>query len=186
MSQVLTRQDRKHPPETPERTGYRAPVRRPAPVAGFVLVAIGALAALVGVYFQFAPSDWWLADPGEVPYLASYTVGGLTAGAGLMVFADWLHKVDDDISLRMLTTIVLGVVAVALGVMAAVLWIQAPAEATDDVTGADRHLEAQAQAIEARAQAIEDSATDVTGADRHLEAQAQAIEAKARAIEAES
>jgi hypothetical protein len=111
VSQVLDR----------ERT--RIPVRRRSPILNYALIIIGALAALVGVYFQFAPSDWWLADFSEVYQLGGYTLGGLILAAGFGVFADRTFQVDSYPSGRVITGITLAVAAVVGAAVAVLFWI---------------------------------------------------------------
>jgi hypothetical protein len=68
-----------------ERERARIPVRRRSPILDYTLIAIGALAALAGLYFQFAPSDWLLAHFSEMYQYGGYTLGGLLLGAGFGV-----------------------------------------------------------------------------------------------------
>ena len=63
-----------------ERTGV--PARRQSPVLDYTLVIVGAVAALAGLYFQFAPSDWWLAHFSEAYQYGAYTLGGVLLGPG--------------------------------------------------------------------------------------------------------
>ncbi len=113
MSQVLDRQ----------RTEYRVPVRRRSPVVDYTLITIGALVALVGVYFQFAPSSWWLAHFSEVYHLGSYIVGGLLLATGFGVFADRTMQEDGHASTRVITATVLAIAALAGAVVAAVVLV---------------------------------------------------------------
>ena len=75
-----------------ERERTRIPVRRRSPVLDYTLIVLGALVALVGLYFQFAPSDWWLAHFSEAYQYGCYTLGGLMLGAGFGVFADRMSR----------------------------------------------------------------------------------------------
>lgn len=109
MTQVLDRQ----------KTEYRVPVRRRRHVLDTTLITIGALAALVGVYFQFAPSSWWLAHFSEAYYLWSYIVGGLTAAVGFGVYANRSME-DGVVSTRTVVGYFLAIAAV-IGAMVAVL-----------------------------------------------------------------
>ncbi len=113
MSQVLDRQ----------RTEYRVPVRRRSPVVDYTLIAIGALVALVGVYFQFAPSNWWLAHFSEAYYLWSYVVGGLFLTTGFGVFANRTMEEDGHASTRAITATILAILALAGAVVASLVLI---------------------------------------------------------------
>lgn len=113
MSQVLDRQ----------RTEYRVPVRHRSPVIDTTLIAIGALVALVGVYFQFAPSSWWLAHFSEAYHLGSYVVGGLFLSAGFGVRADRFAKEDGRASQRMVAATMLAIAALLGVVLVALAWI---------------------------------------------------------------
>jgi nitrate reductase gamma subunit len=111
MSQVLER----------KRTEHRVPVRRRSRVVEVTLMTIGALVALVGVYFQFAPSSWWLAHFSEAYHLGSYILGGLTLAAGFGVFADRAMDEDGRASTRVTTGMVLAIIAGAGAVIAALV-----------------------------------------------------------------
>src|SRR6266498_5296104 len=76
MSQVLEGERARVP------VRRRIPVRRRRPILDSTLIIMGALAALAGLYFQFAPSDWWLAHFSEMYQFGSYTLGGLSLGPG--------------------------------------------------------------------------------------------------------
>lgn len=113
MSQLLER----------ERTGYRVPVRRRSPLLDRSLLAAGALFALIGVYFQFAPPNWWLAHFSEVYHLASYVLGGLLIAAGLGVYSDRAMEEDGHTTTRVVAGVVLTTAAVAGAVIAALVWM---------------------------------------------------------------
>lgn len=102
MSQLLER----------ERTEYRAPIRRRRRV-DLALIAIGAVAALVGVYFQFAPSNWWLADLSETYHLGSYVLGGVLLAVGGAVYADRALEEDGRGSIRTAAGMTLAIVALS-------------------------------------------------------------------------
>lgn len=176
MTQVLVRGT-----EERERTEYRIPVRRRGPVAGYTLMAVGLLALIVGAYFQFAPSNWWLADFSEVYHLGSYTVGGLLMGAGLGLVARHVYVEDARPSARMITVTVLAVAAVGGAIAAGVALLPSPTDAADlaaAAAGSDRHLATQADAAQqAQLERLTDAAA---GSDRHLATQAQAVEDAAR------
>jgi hypothetical protein len=87
------------------------------------LIVLGALAALVGLYFQFAPSDWWLAHFSEAYQFGSYTLGGLILGAGFGVFADRAFKEDGHPSARSETGIGLALLAIVGALTAVLFWI---------------------------------------------------------------
>lgn len=112
MSQVLERKP----------TEYRVPVRRRRHVIDYTLIVIGAVITLMGVYFQFAPSDWWLAHFSEAYHLGSYALGGLVLAAGLGLYAD--HAMDEDGpgSSRATTATVLAAIAVLGAIIAALVW----------------------------------------------------------------
>jgi hypothetical protein len=106
-----------------EREQTRIPVRRRSPILDYTLIVLGALVALVGLYFQFAPSDWWLAYFSEAYQYGCYTLGGLILGAGFGVYADRTLEEDGHRSARVITGITLAVLAV-IGAAAAVLfWV---------------------------------------------------------------
>jgi TRAP-type C4-dicarboxylate transport system permease small subunit len=168
MTQVLVRGTEER---TEQRTEYRAPtpVRRRTPVVGYTLAAIGLAALIVGAYFQFAPSNWWLADLSEAYYLGSYTFGGLLIGVGSGVVARQAYVDDAGTSTRMISATVLAVAGLAGAVIAGFALLQAPGDTVslEDVAGSDRHLAAQAAAADR---------AEIAGADRHLAAQAAAAD----------
>lgn len=100
-----------------------ASVRRRSPILDSTLIILGALAALAGLYFQFAPSDWWLAHFSEAYQFASYTLGGLILGAGFGVFADRMFKEDGRPSARSETGIALAFLAIVGALTAVLFWI---------------------------------------------------------------
>jgi hypothetical protein len=106
-----------------ERERTRIPVRHRSPVVDYTLIIIGAVVALVGVYFQFVPSDWWLAHFSEVYYFGGYTLGGLIVAAGFGVYADRTLEEDRFRSGRVITGITLAVAAVVGAAVAALFWI---------------------------------------------------------------
>jgi len=87
------------------------------------LIIMGALTALAGLYFQFAPSDWWLAHFSEMYQFGSYTLGGLILGAGFGVFADRTVQEDGHPSARSETGIALAILAVVGALTAVLFWI---------------------------------------------------------------
>ena|SRR5215204_5238417 len=109
MSHVLER----------ERTGV--PARRRSPVLDYMVI-VGAVAALAGLYFQFAPSDWWLAHFSEAYQYGAYTLGGVLLGAGFGAYAE--RNFDESgPSARVSVAATLAVVAVAAALAAVLLWI---------------------------------------------------------------
>lgn len=115
MSQLLERQR--------EQVDYRVPVSRRSAVGETVLIAIGVLAAGVGVYFQFAPDSWWLAHFAEAYHFAAYTLGGVLLAAGLGVYADRAFDEDTFRSGRVTTGVTLAVLAAIGAAVAVVFWI---------------------------------------------------------------
>ena len=106
-----------------ERERTRIPVRRRSPILDYTLIIIGAVVALCGVYFQFAPSDWWLAHFSEVYDLGGYTLGGLIMAAGFGVYADRTLEEDGFRSGRVIAGITLAVAAVVGAAIAVLFWI---------------------------------------------------------------
>jgi hypothetical protein len=104
-----------------ERERARIPVRRR--VLDYTLIVLGALVALAGLYFQFAPSHWWLAYFSEAYQYGCYTLGGLLLGAGFGVFADRTLEEDGYRSTRVITGITLAVLAVIGAAVAVLFWI---------------------------------------------------------------
>jgi hypothetical protein len=72
-------------------------------VLDYTLFVLGALLALAGVYFQLAPSDWWLAYVSEAYQYGSHTLGGLILEAGFGVYADRTLEEDGYRSTRVIT-----------------------------------------------------------------------------------
>jgi hypothetical protein len=107
-----------------ERERSTIPVRRRSAVLDSTLIAIGALAALAGLYFQFAPSDWWLAHFSEVYRLGGYSLGGLILAAGFGVYADRVFKEDGYASARSATGATLASLAVVGAIVAALFWVR--------------------------------------------------------------
>lgn len=118
MSQLLER-----PPTQRQQMEYQVPVRSRSPVMAYTTIVIGALVALVGVYFQFAPTDWWLAHFSEAYQFASYTLGALVMSTGFGLYADWANDVDGGRSARVTTGIALAVLAAIGAVVAVVFWL---------------------------------------------------------------
>jgi hypothetical protein len=106
-----------------ERERTRIPVRRRSPILDYTLIVLGALVALVGLYFQFAPSDWWLAYFSEAYQYGCYTLGGLILGAGFGVYADRTLEEDGYRSARVITGITLAVLAVIGAAVAVLFWV---------------------------------------------------------------
>jgi hypothetical protein len=106
-----------------ERERTRIPVRRRSPILDYSLIILGAVAALVGLYFQVAPASWWLAHFSEAYQYGSYTLGGLLMGLGFGVYADRTADEDGQPSDR--TSVGIGLAILAfLGAAAAVLfWV---------------------------------------------------------------
>ncbi|HSO52192.1 MAG TPA: hypothetical protein VL330_05480 [Actinomycetes bacterium] len=89
----------------------------------YTLVIVGALAALAGLYFQAAPSEWWLAHFSEAYQYGAYTLGGVLLGTGFGVYAE--RNFDETgRSTRVSGAATLATVAVAGAVAAALLWIR--------------------------------------------------------------
>ena len=118
MSQILDR-----PTPTRSEFEYRVPVRRRTPMIDYTLISIGVLAAVVGVYFQFAPTNWWLAHFAEAYQLGGYTLGGLLMTAGFGVYADRTHDEDSYRSARVTTGITLAVLAAIGAIVAVAFWL---------------------------------------------------------------
>jgi hypothetical protein len=106
-----------------ERERTRIPVRRRSPILDYTLIIIGVAGVLCGVYFQFAPSDWWLAYFSEVYYFGGYTLGGLILAAGFGVYADRTLEEDGFRSGRVITGITLAVAAAVGAAIAVLFWI---------------------------------------------------------------
>jgi hypothetical protein len=113
MSQVLER----------KRTEYRVPVRRRSRVVDFTLITIGALVALVGVYLQFEPSNWWLAHLSEVYHFGSYIAAGVLLAAGFSVYADRALEEDGRGSMRTAIGMTLAIVAFVGAIVAAFMLV---------------------------------------------------------------
>lgn len=63
----------------------RTPVVRH--VTEWVTGVVGALAAAVGAYMYYAPTDWFLGDLAESWYLGMFTGAGILLAAAFGVFA---------------------------------------------------------------------------------------------------
>jgi hypothetical protein len=106
-----------------ERERTQIPVRRRSPILDYSLIILGAVVALAGLYFQFAPSSWWLAHFSEAYQYGGYTLGGLLMGVGFGVYADRTADEDGQPSDRSSVGIGLAIL-VFLGAAAAVLfWV---------------------------------------------------------------
>ena len=106
-----------------ERERTRIPVRRRSPILDYTLIVLGALVALAGLYFQFAPADWWLAYFSEAYQYGGYILGGLILGAGFGVFADRTLEEDGFRSTRVSIGITLAVLAVIGAAVAVLFWV---------------------------------------------------------------
>jgi hypothetical protein len=118
MSQILDR-----PTLNRERVEHRVPVRHRNPVIDYSLITVGAVVALVGVYFQFAPANWWLAHFAEAYHFGSYTLGALLMTAGFGVYADRTNDEDLYRSTRVTTGITLAVLAAVGAIVAVAFWL---------------------------------------------------------------
>ena len=112
MTQVLER----------ERTEItRIPVVRH--VTEWVTGVVGAVAAAIGAYVYYAPSDWFLGDISESWAFGLFTGAGVLLATAFGVFARKAYVEDSHMSGRVMVATVLTVAAIAGAVTFALIWI---------------------------------------------------------------
>lgn len=84
---------------------------------------IGVVAAVVGVYFNYAPESWWLANLVEGWYLGMYVAACALLGGALALFARKTYVTDGGMSDRTVMTTFLAVIGFIAVVTFALIWI---------------------------------------------------------------
>lgn len=92
-------------------------------VTEWVMGVVGALAAVVGAYMYYAPTDWFLADLAEAWYLGMFVGAGILLAAAFGVFARKAYLGDRSWTGQTIFTSGLAIVALAGAVTFAVIWI---------------------------------------------------------------
>jgi hypothetical protein len=105
-----------------ERTEItRTPVVRH--VTEWVTGVMGAMAAAIGAYVYYAPTDWFLGDVAESWAFGLFTGAGVLLATAFGVFARKAYLEDRDMSGRVMVATVLSVAAIAGAVTFALIWI---------------------------------------------------------------
>lgn len=89
----------------------------------WVFGVIGAVAAAVGAYMYYAPSDWILSGLAEHWYFGMFTGAGVLLAIAFGVFARKAFLEDRSYTTRVVTGLVLMVAALAAAVTFAIIWI---------------------------------------------------------------
>ena len=87
------------------------------------LGVIGIVAAAVGVYMYYAPTDWILSDLVEHWYFGMFTGAGLLLTTAFGVFARKAFLGDRSWTVRVVTGLVLALLAFGGAVTFATIWI---------------------------------------------------------------
>lgn len=105
-----------------ERTEItRMPTR--APLAEWALGIVGIVAAAVGAYMYYAPTDWVLADLAEGWHLGMFTGAGVLLFAAFGIFARNAFLNDKSWTTRVVTGTVVALAALAGAVTFGLIWI---------------------------------------------------------------
>jgi hypothetical protein len=105
-----------------ERTEItRIPVVRH--VTEWVTGVVGAVAAAIGAYLYYAPTDWFLGDVSESWAFGLFTGAGVLLATAFGVFARKAYVEDRYMSGRVMVATVLTVAAIAGAVTFALIWI---------------------------------------------------------------
>ena len=105
-----------------ERTEItRIPVVRH--VTEWVTGVIGAVAAAIGAYVYYAPTDWFLGDVAESWAFGLFTGAGILLATAFGVFARKAYLEDKFMSGRVMVATVLSVAAIAGAVTFSLIWI---------------------------------------------------------------
>jgi hypothetical protein len=92
-------------------------------VTQWVTGVMGAVAAAIGAYVYYAPTDWFLGDVAESWAFGLFTGAGILLATAFGVFARKAYLEDRYRSGRVMVATVLSVVAVAGAVTFALVWI---------------------------------------------------------------
>ena len=92
-------------------------------VTEWVMGVIGALAAVVGVYMFYAPTNWFLANLAEGWYFGMFIGAGILLAAAFGVFARKAYLGDRSWTGQAMFTTGLAILALAGAVTFAVIWI---------------------------------------------------------------
>jgi len=105
-----------------ERTEItRTPVVRH--VTEWVTGVVGAVAAAIGAYVYYAPTDWFLGDVSESWAFGLFTGAGVLLATAFGVFARKAYVEDKYLSGRVTVATVLSIAAIAGAVTFALIWI---------------------------------------------------------------
>ena len=99
----------------------RVPVRRH--VIEWVMGVIGAVAAAVGTYMYYAPTNWFLADLVEHWYFGMFTGAGILLTAAFGVFARKAYLDGRGWTMQATVSTVVALAALAGALIFAVIWI---------------------------------------------------------------
>jgi hypothetical protein len=107
--------------EKPRTEITRMPVK--SHFTEWVFGVIGVVAAAVGAYMYYAPSDWFLSGLVEHWYFGMFTGAGVLLAMAFGIFARKAFLEDRRYSTRVVTGLVLAVAALAAAVTFAIIWI---------------------------------------------------------------
>jgi hypothetical protein len=99
----------------------RVPVRRH--VIEWVMGVVGVLAAAVGAYMYYAPTDWFLADLVEHWYLGMFTGAGILLAAAFGVLTRKVYLDDRGWTGQVIVNTALALAALAGAATIVVIWI---------------------------------------------------------------
>jgi hypothetical protein len=89
----------------------------------WVFGVIGVMAAAVGAYMYYAPTNWILSGLVEHWYFGMFTGAGVLLAIAFGVYARKAFLDDKRYSVRVVTGVVLAVAALAAAVTFALIWI---------------------------------------------------------------
>lgn len=98
-----------------------APMRSRTTV--WVAGTVGVLAAAVGVWMYYVPTDWFLGGLAEGWYLGAFVAAGILLTVALGLAANRAFELDAGWSGEAVTLTVLSLVALAAAVFFTVIWI---------------------------------------------------------------
>jgi hypothetical protein len=108
--------------ESPRTEVTRMPTTR-SYFAEWVLGIVGVLAAGVGTWMYYVPTDWWLGGLAEGWYFGMFVAAGLLLAAAFGMYARGALVEDNDWTSRVMTGTVLALAALGGAITFGLIWI---------------------------------------------------------------